>query len=157
MGVTASWTHGNVTELESNPSVTKTPRGWGAEFLFPRSPDTNSAAWLHVPIPTTVLNNDVRANAFRFFLLFACDPNLGFIDTVQLFDGPNLVQSFDNLFLGGLGFLNQILPQNTFLLTQPHSVNFGLSISFHYLTSVDTTGATNALLTVSTAGCDFQV
>lgn len=79
----------------------------------------------------------------------------GSIDTVQLYDGPNLIQSFDNFSLVGLAFLNQIVPQNTFLLANPHSVIFGLSISFHYSTKLK--GATDAVLTVSTAGCDFQV
>ena len=156
MALTASWTHGNVTELEfpNNPSVLRIPRGWGAEFYFPRG-ENSTAAWLHIPIPTPVIISDVRGNVFRFFLLFSCDPNLGTIDTVQLYDGPNIVQSF-SVFLGGLGFLNQILPQNTFSLSAPHSVAFGLSISFHYSTSIDTGGQpTTALLTVSTAGCDF--
>jgi hypothetical protein len=156
MALTASWTHGNVTELEilNNPSIIKTPRGWGAEFSFPRSPFETSEAWLHVPIPTPVLINDGRANVFRFFLLFSCDPNLGAIDRVQLYDGPGLIQSFDNLLLGGEAYLNQILPQNTFVLSQPHGVIFGLSISFHYFTSGGQQPPT-ALLTVSTAGCDF--
>jgi len=42
MALAASWTHGNVTELQSHPSVTKTSRGWGAEFSFPRSGTVNS-------------------------------------------------------------------------------------------------------------------
>jgi hypothetical protein len=42
MALAASWTHGNVTELESHPSVTKTPRGCGAEFSFPKSGTVNS-------------------------------------------------------------------------------------------------------------------
>jgi hypothetical protein len=156
MGLTASWTHGNVTELEiqNNSSVTKTPRGWGAEFSFPTTDNglVNTEAWLHVPIPTPVLTDNVRPNAFRFFLLFSCDPNLGFVDTVQLYDGPNLIQSFDQQHLGGSAYLNQILPENTFLLDNPYSVKFGLSISFHYFLS-----GGSAMLTVSTAGCDFQV
>lgn len=41
MALAASWTHGNVTEFESPPSVTKTPRGWGAEFSFPKSGTPN--------------------------------------------------------------------------------------------------------------------
>jgi Bacterial sugar transferase len=42
MTLAASWKHGNVTKLESHPSVTKTPRGWGAEFSFSRSGTVNS-------------------------------------------------------------------------------------------------------------------
>jgi hypothetical protein len=42
MALAASWTHGNVTELKSHPSVTKTPRGWGAELSLPRSGTVNS-------------------------------------------------------------------------------------------------------------------
>ena len=42
MALAASWIHGNVTEFESHSSVTKTPRGWGAEFSFPRSGTVNS-------------------------------------------------------------------------------------------------------------------
>jgi Bacterial sugar transferase len=42
MALAASWTHGNVTEFERHPWVTKTPRGWGAKFSFPRSGTVNS-------------------------------------------------------------------------------------------------------------------
>lgn len=42
MALAAFWTHDNVTELESHSSVTKTPRGWGAEFSFPESGTVNS-------------------------------------------------------------------------------------------------------------------
>ena len=35
MALTASRTHSNLTELESNPSATRTPRGWSTEFSFP--------------------------------------------------------------------------------------------------------------------------
>lgn len=160
LGLSASWTHGNATELEiqGNPNVMKTPRGWGAEFSFPQT-DGNTTAWLHVPIPTPVLDSDARASVFRFFLLFSCDPNLGAIDTVQLYDGPNLIQSFDDLNLGGSAFFNQIvLPStdqgntNQFVLDVPHVVLWGLSISFHFSTRP---GEGSALLTVSTAGCDL--
>jgi hypothetical protein len=42
MTLAASRTHGNVTKLKRHPSVAKTPRGWGAEFSFPRSGTVNS-------------------------------------------------------------------------------------------------------------------
>lgn len=89
MALTASWTHGNVAVLENpgNLPVKTIPRGWGVEFYFPRSENENIALWIHVPVPTPVLINDVRGSVLRYFLLFACDPNLGHIDTVQLYDG----------------------------------------------------------------------
>jgi hypothetical protein len=81
----------------------------------------------------------------------------GFIDEVALLDGPATVQNFSNLNLGGLGFGNQILPQNTFVLSQPHSIAFGLSVSFHYKTTLLVSGQDpSATLTVCTAGCDFN-
>jgi len=155
--LTATWAHGNSLVLENTgaPGATTTPRGWGMEVRFPAA---NNSAWLHVPIPTPVLMSDQRAKVFRFFVLFGCDPNLGFIDAVHFYDGFNKVQEFNGLHLGGSAFINQIVNStpggghgNAFVLTQPHTVLWGLGISFHFRTV-----APSALLTVSTAGCDLN-
>jgi lipopolysaccharide/colanic/teichoic acid biosynthesis glycosyltransferase len=42
MELTASWTHGIVTELERSPSINKTPIGRGAGFSCPRSGTVNN-------------------------------------------------------------------------------------------------------------------
>ena len=156
MSTTASWTHGNVTVLENpaNQPISKVPRGWGAQFTFPASNLNTISSWLHIPIPTPVLISDQRASVFRFFLLFDCNPGAGFISQVQLYDGGAQIASFDTI-LDGTAFQSQLLPQNTFLVTPPHSVNFGLSISFLYETSLNATASNPPLLTVYSAGCDF--
>jgi lipopolysaccharide/colanic/teichoic acid biosynthesis glycosyltransferase len=41
--LTPFWTHGNVTELDSNPLVTKKPKSWGGEFSSRRGTVNNQA------------------------------------------------------------------------------------------------------------------
>ena len=49
MAPTASRTHSNVAELESNPSLTKTSEGFSAEFSFPGNGAVENQAFATAP------------------------------------------------------------------------------------------------------------
>jgi hypothetical protein len=139
------WMHGNVTELEGASNITKTPRGWGAEFSFPPSAASDTSAWLHVSVPTPLFSNDITMLVYGFSLNVDCDPNLGFIDTIRLYAQRVVVQEFDNLTLatGSFGFG----------VTSPYRAEVGLSVSFHFVCKRGT-GPDPTLLTVYGAGLD---
>lgn len=75
------------------------------------------------------------------------------IRSVHIWDAGTLVQQFDGLDLKG-DYGGHIDASNTFTLTDPHEVLFGMSISF-YFQGGDRSGPERILFTVTGAGVDF--
>lgn len=154
MALYASWTHGNSIVVENPENLARVGHfGWGGDMLI----QPGKGSWFHIPVPTPVIVNDVRTRLLRVFLLFRIDPGQGEIRNVHVYDGVGKFQAFDGLHLqgdhgGGLD------GSNTFNLPTPHTVVFGIGISFFFQAAVGFDSAIPpAHLIVSTAGGDFTV
>jgi hypothetical protein len=149
MPLHASWTHGNAVRVESPENFKSIkPMGWGTDLEF--IPDRQS--WLHIPVPTPVIVKDVRVKVQTFFLLFTSDS--AFLNEVHIFDGPARIQTF--LTHGKWGkHGNGIDADNTFKLSTPHSVAWGMSISCLFKGSDSIEVIVRPKLSVIAAGADF--
>ena len=149
MAVYANWNHGNaVTTQNPDNFVSIKPMGWGTDFEF--IPGRES--WMHIPVPTPVVVKGVRAKVQTFFLLFNSDS--AFLREVHIWDGQNRVEQFKaggswGKHAGGLD------SQNTFTLKQPHSVAWGMSISFLVNGSTSFDVVVRPKFSVVAAGADF--
>jgi hypothetical protein len=151
MAVYASWVHGNALVVENPGNLTSLGHfGWGGDMRIKPGKDT----WFHIPIPTPVITGNVRTHIQKLFLLF--DSENGSIRNVHIYDGPIKVQEFNGLMLEGNHF-SSIDAVNTFNLSNPHTVLWGMSISFYYIASIGFDSSIPApRLAVSTAGGDFN-
>ncbi len=135
MTMHASWVHGNALTVETPEHLAHVGHfGWGADMA---------------------ILNDVRTNLHRVFLLF--DSVSGSIRNVHVYDGSAKVQEFNDLFLQGEHRL-ALDGQNTFNLAHPHTVVWGIGISFYFIASIgfDTT-IPPARLILGAAGGDFFI
>jgi Family of unknown function (DUF6623) len=151
MALHASWVHGNALTVESPENLEKGSYfGWGADLAV--IPGKNS--WFHIPLPTPVIIGDKRATVQKFFLLFKTDGGAGNIRSTHIYDGAFKVQEFNGLDLQGD---HLVLDQkNTFILAQPHTVAWGMCISFFFQASdASDSQASPAHLIVGSAGGDF--
>lgn len=147
----ASWVHGNALVLENPEYVARVGHyGWGADMQV----KPGKGAWFHVALPTPVIVGDVRARLLRVFLLF--DAEVGSIRQVTVWDGSSPIQEFTDLFATGE---HRRGPDraNTFNLTNPHSVAFGVGISFYFVASIgfDSLIPPSRLI-VGSAGADYS-
>jgi hypothetical protein len=148
------WIHGNAVTVES-PENLKLIRhiGWATELSF----IPGRASWAHVPLPSPVIIGDVRSKLIRFFLLFRVPNNDGRIQSVHLYDGPNRILTFDGLSSTG-DHWNNLDSANTFTLSTPHPVVWGLGISFLFQADIGIDSSIPPpLLQISAAGGDYQV
>jgi len=150
----ASWVHGNALTVESPENLSRVGHyGWGADMLI----QPGKASWFHIPLPTPVIVSDVRARLQRVFLLFKSDPGDGEIRNVHVYDGSSKPQEFNDVHLAG-EHRTGLDAQNTFTLTSPHSVAWGIGITFLYQAAVGIDSATPpARLILASAGADYLV
>jgi hypothetical protein len=154
MALTATWVHGNALTVETPSNCAAiNHQGWGTDLFIKSGTQT----WFHIPISTPVLINNVRAQLVRVFILFETNPGDGFISNVHVYDGSFKPQEFNNLHLEG-PHRTGLDGANTFTLAQPHSVAFGIGISFHFVAAVGIDSAVGPFLVrVATAGADFNM
>lgn len=154
MALYASWTHGNALTVENPENLAKVGHfGWGADMLV----QPGKASWFHIPLPTPVIVNDVRTKVQKLFVMFRTDPGGGQIRNVHVYDGSGKVQEFNGLHLSGehRGALDG---QNTFNLSAPHTVVWGMGISFFFQASVGIDSPIPpSRMIVASAGGDFTV
>lgn len=150
MALHASWAHGNALTVE-NPEnfVSIKHMGWGTDLEF--FPGRQS--WLHIPVPTPVIVKGVRAKVKTFFLLFNSDS--AFLKEVHIFDGQNRVHTVKAGSSWG-PHASGLDAQNTFTLPQPHSVLWGMGISFLVNGSTSFDVVVKPKFTVVSAGADFM-
>jgi hypothetical protein len=151
MALHASWTHGNAVRVETPENFKSIqPMGWGTDLEF----IPGRSSWLHIPIPTPVIVEDARARAHRFFLLFNSN-NAATLHDVHIFDGPSRIdaRNFLGTRWGQHGFSVDIT--NTFELPDPHSVSWGMSISFRFKGLSSGELPVRPTLSVIAAGADF--
>lgn len=152
MAFYASWTHGNGLTVESPENLARTGHfGWGADMSI----KAGKASWFHIPIPTPVIVAEGRTKLQRVFLLF--DAEVGSIRNVHVYDGSIKVHEFNDLMLRG-EHRTGLDAQNTFNLPAPHTVLFGIGISFLFIADIGFDSAIPpSRLILGTAGGDFVV
>jgi hypothetical protein len=158
MSRTSMWIHGNAVVVQSPENLSdRLNAGWGAELSIRLGTDT----WLHIPVPTPIVNNDLDLALESVTLLFRCDDLASIIDTVDIYDGGSMIQEFGNLNLTGHDFtIPRSAPGiqgNIFTLQGSHRVSNGVSISFHFKAAASFVGHDTPIeLLVLGAGGDFD-
>jgi hypothetical protein len=152
MALHASWIHGNALTVENPGSLDRVGHfGWGADMAV----RPGQSSWFHIPLATPVIVSDVRTKVQRLFLMF--DAVSGSIRNVHIYDGSGKVQEFNGLLLSG-EHRTALDAVNTFTLAQPHSVVWGMGISFFFIADIGIDSPIpDARLIVSSAGGDFVV
>ncbi|MEY2585429.1 MAG: hypothetical protein QOD80_1455 [Verrucomicrobiota bacterium] len=151
MALYASWVHGNALTVEAPGNLVRLGHfAWGADMLV----RSNTASWFHIPLPTPVIASDRRTTVQKLFLLFETETG-GLIRNVHIYDGSSQVQLFERLEFHGQHRL-ALDGQNTFNLAQPHTVLWGMGISFYFITATGIESeAPPQRLIVAAAGADF--
>jgi hypothetical protein len=152
MALHASWVHGNAVTVESPENLARVGHfGWGGDMAI----NPGKSSWFHIPLPTPVIVGDTRTQLVRVFVLFESKPGEGSIRNVHVYDGSAKVQEFNDLHLEG-AHRTGLDGQNTFTLAAPHSVAFGIGISFFYQASVGIDSPVPpSRLIIGTAGGDY--
>ncbi|HEV7785077.1 MAG TPA: DUF6623 family protein [Thermoanaerobaculia bacterium] len=150
MGKNTSWVHGNAVTVESPENLAREGHyGWGADMLI----HPGKSSWFHIPLPSPVIVNDARTSLHRVFLMFKSER--GSIHSVHVYDGSSKPQELNNLLLQGEHRL-ALDAENTFMLEKPHTVVWGIGISFYFVAEI---GFDNSIpparLIVAAAGGEF--
>ena len=150
MALHAMWTHGNALTVENPGSLDRVGHfGWGADMAV----KPGQSSWFHIPLATPVIVGDVRTQVQILFLMF--DAESGSIRNVHIYDGSGKVQEFNDLLISG-EHRTALDGLNTFKLSEPHTVVWGMGISFFFVADIGfDTRIPAARLIVSSAGGDF--
>jgi hypothetical protein len=109
-----------------------------------------------IPLPTPRIIDNSSVALVRVFLMFGTT-KAGRIQTVNVMDGRDLVQAFRDLTRTGQ---YQTAPdaENTFVLTNPHTVNQGIAIYFEFNIGVVPFGGAEPeyVVNIASAGAEFQ-
>ena len=136
----AVWVHGTSVEPEYPvPSLVR--KGWGTQivgngsvFLKP-GPTLDYEwfgppsvwNWFHFALTTPVIIDDARPRLTRCFVLFRAD--VAWVRAVHVWDANRKVAEFDTSGINLTGDYMQIGTDNTFTLSTPEVISFGLGIS----------------------------
>jgi hypothetical protein len=150
MALHASWVHGNALTVESPGNLASVGHfGWGGDMMI----IPGRSSWFHIPLSTPVIIGDIRSKVQTLFLLFKSES--GSIRNVHVYDGSFKVQEFNGLQFEGEHRVS-LDGQNTFKLSTPHTVIFGMGISFFFVANIGfDTPIPPARLIVASAGGDF--
>ena len=149
MSLQASWMHGNAVSVESPENCLRVGHfGWGGDFAL----KPGKASWFHIPVPTPVIVDGVRTRVQRFFVLFSAE-NCE-IRGVHVYDGSSKIHEFNNLHSRG-EHRTGLDGANTFDIPAPHTVVFGMGLSFLVQADIGFDTVINTRLIVATAGADF--
>jgi Family of unknown function (DUF6623) len=151
MPVTQMWMHGNALLVEP-PNFRAESSGPSAQVALPNF----GGAWMHIPVPTPAVLDGVRSRLLRVFFLFEISGSTA-VGALQVFDGSTLVQEFTGLQRFGSHSASADA-DNTFNLTNPHTVNFGISVTVRLraATSPSAPAGTPSRLAVPAVGGDFE-
>lgn len=130
MKLYASWAHGSALNVESPENLNRVGHfGWGADM----SVKPGKSSWFHISVPTPVIVADIRSQLQKVFLMV--DAEGGRITEVHVYDGSSKVQEFKGLHLDG-EHRTKLDGANTFTLASPHTVIFGIGITFTFTADV---------------------
>ncbi|HEY5231611.1 MAG TPA: DUF6623 family protein [Galbitalea sp.] len=146
----AFWVHGNAAQVQLPTdlvNIAVTGPGLTA------SAAASKFGWIHIPLPTPTVIDDVRAviTAFHLDAVFS-NPNAS-IDQLVLYDGQTQVYSSTNSYGDGSLVLTVNLPT-------PHSVSSGIGLSIHFGFLWGVKGTTPPAddfvsITIRAAGADY--
>lgn len=145
----AVWVHGSAFQAEDLGVLKGTQRlGWGTLFRG----KAGAFGWFHISIPAPVIIDNVRPKLDKIFVFYKTTG--AEIRSVHVWDGPRKMKAFDGLRLNG-DHSNGIAPTNSWSLTPPPTIQFGLglSIGVQFAIGFDSQITTEILFT--TAGADF--
>lgn len=153
--IDAFWSHGNSTILEVPENLINNGdcvrsllrnRGWGAIIGFGTSSSScvgvPNSLWVHTPVPTPVLLNNVRSKVIK---ILVSHKGTATINAVRVYDGNTLIGSFTTQWTGD--HLNQ---HSSVALPNPLEVKYGLSVSLRI------TNNTGSQMEIASVGADFQ-
>jgi hypothetical protein len=157
----AMWVHGTVVEPEYISNLQSwIRRGWGTHFIG--NPGTDN--WFHIPITTPVILDDSRLQLVKIFVFF--DSDLGTsagdrpaIMDIHIYDGGNKIKEFNNLPALAGKHNAAIDSSNSFDVTPPIPILFGLSFSVHvrFPPSYPSGVLVNHEIVFTTAGADLTL
>ena len=141
----AVWVHGTIVQAEYPPHYVLR-KGWGTQF----GGTHGTSNWFHIPITTPVILDGVRPRLTKVFVFY--QGSGGFINHLHIYDGPRLVKEFADM--RGGSHSGWIEPENTWDITPPLEIRFGLGISLGvtFITSPAHPGEIH----FTTAGADFE-
>ncbi len=116
--------HGNIVQPEYPEKIDEVSRkGWGTTF-WGKEDSTN---WFHLPLSQPIELDGQRPKLTKAFLFYH-NTTRSPITAVHIYDGPRLIKAFDDLKLSGD---HGRTPDrfNTFSITPPSEVHFGLGLS----------------------------
>jgi hypothetical protein len=150
MKLYASWAHGSALNVESPENLNRNGHyGWGADMSL----KPGKSSWFHISVPTPVIVGDVRSQLKKIFVMFDCSG--GRITEVHVWDGSFKVQEFKGLALTGEHRVS-LDGANTFTLAQPHTVIYGIGITFTFSADIGfDSPIPPSRLILATAGGDF--
>jgi hypothetical protein len=135
-------------------------RGEGAYFRTDHTLPPPVDNWFHFAIPTPVILEGPRLELTRVYVFYSTvidRVSMGAqIVDVHLYDGPNIIKEFNDLFLAGV-HNGAVDSSNEFQIFPPVSIQFGLGVSVRVAVSFDVgfdaTGWPDVLFTC--AGAEF--
>jgi hypothetical protein len=121
MALQAFWVNGTAVKQEREGYfISKQYYGHGVKF------NSRGEEWFHFSIPTPVILNNVRSSIKKIFVFYATEGS-AVIRHVRYYDGPKIIQSFDNINKSG-NHSNTVDADNGWLVTL-HPMLFGVGIS----------------------------
>jgi hypothetical protein len=146
----AFWVHGNAAQVQLPTDLVKfAVTGPG----FTVSAAASKFGWIHIPLPTPTVIDDVRAVLTAFHLDAVFDNPNASIDQLVVYDGNTQVYSSTNPYGDGALVLTVTLPT-------PHSVSSGIGLSIHFGFLWGVKGTTPPAddfvsITIRAAGADY--
>jgi hypothetical protein len=119
----ASWAHGN-TAVSENPDLASRRQGFGATFVIP----ADTGQWIHLPVPSPVLEEDARATLDQVLVSFDARTTSS-LEHVHVWDGGGRIAAHENL--GLKGDHTAIGSDNIFKVGRP-DIFFGIGISVFF-------------------------
>jgi hypothetical protein len=138
----ASWAHG-CTTFSEGPNTRVLRQGFGTTFTIL----ANRSEWIHLPVPTPVIVEGVRASLGRMMVLFHAR-HTSSLAAVHVYDGPNRILTRDGLSVEGNHALG-LDSGNSFPVNRPN-ILWGVSASL-----LVTAGSINSEFFISSFGVDF--
>ena len=160
MPLQAMWIHGQavIPEIVADDSgtlnvcITSTGSVGGATYRG----SAGVSSWFHFPIPTPVIQHDVRARLIKVFILFRADAGVS-LARVDVWDGGNQLRAFSppvgitGTHDGKIG-LGDLQPDVTMWMLQDQpQVFWGIGLS------AEVRFEQEGSITFTTAGADFAV
>ena len=145
----ASWVHGTSAQIE-NPSALKHVTRYA--FYTQLVGRKGAGTWVHFPIPTPVITDDIRLRLESAMVRFRCHSNATCIAHFHVCDGENRFLVHDHV---NLVHTDWNTPFHREVVRPEHALLWGIGVTIF----VEFSGNTDDENTIdlAAAGCDFIV